>query len=94
LLEETTYNYIYYPILFSSENQLFKAKKRLEDNKVFPRRYFPSLSNLPYVSKTDTPIADDVAKRVLCLPLYQGLSKEIVEKIAGLTAQSIAENES
>jgi len=92
--EETTYNYIYYPILFSSEHQLLKAKKRLEDNKVFPRRYFPSLSNLPYISKPDTPIADDVAKRVLCLPLYQGLSKEIIVKIAVLIIQSIAENES
>lgn len=41
---------------------------------VNPRRYFyPSLEELPYVSSKQCDMATDIAKRVMCLPLYVGL---------------------
>jgi len=71
------FNYAYYPIIFNSEAQLLKSMEELNRNRIFPRRYFyPSLSNLSYIEDQDTPIASDMAKRVLCLPLYSSLSFE------------------
>jgi dTDP-4-amino-4,6-dideoxygalactose transaminase len=67
-------NRAYYPIIFETQEKCLKAKSSLEKQGVFGRRYFyPSLSSLPYVKKQDTPIADDIASCILCLPLYDTL---------------------
>jgi dTDP-4-amino-4,6-dideoxygalactose transaminase len=74
--EGGTFNYAYYPIVFESENMLLKIKASLERKEIFPRRYFyPSLHQLPYVSRQGCPISEQVAPRVLCLPLYYELSE-------------------
>ncbi|NVK40614.1 MAG: DegT/DnrJ/EryC1/StrS family aminotransferase [Oceanospirillaceae bacterium] len=71
----TDYNYSYYPIVFESEEVTMKMKLELEKREIFPRRYFyPSLSSLNYVEKTETPISDNIASRILCLPLFHDLS--------------------
>jgi dTDP-4-amino-4,6-dideoxygalactose transaminase len=71
------FNYAYYPIVFKNENAALKAKAALEREEIFPRRYFyPSLSSLDYVKSTSTPISDQVASSILCLPLYHELSLE------------------
>ncbi len=73
----TSYNYSYYPILFASQEELLKFKAELELNWIYPRRYFyPSLSSLEYVKPQQTPVSDDIAKRILCLPLYHTLTQE------------------
>lgn len=52
---------------------------------VNPRRYFhPSLEDLPYINSENCLIAHDLAKRVLCLPIYVGLSKKKCEVIVNL----------
>lgn len=72
-------NRAYYPIIFETQEKCLKAKSSLEEQGVFGRRYFyPSLSSLPYVKRQDTPIADDIASCILCLPLYHTL--EYVEQ--------------
>lgn len=80
---EATKNYAYYPILFESEEALLKARTTLEENKVQTRRYFyPSLAKaLPYLENKEMPVTEDVAKRVLCLPLYFDLEEEDCVKI-------------
>lgn len=76
-------NYSYYPVLFPSEEVLVSARKRMNGEQIYPRRYFyPSLDELPYVKSQDTPVAVDCSKQVLCLPLYPDLDKHWVEKIA------------
>lgn len=73
--EGTSWNQSYYPVIFESEIQLLEVKMVLNEHDVFPRRYFyPSLSNLPYVSKQHMPIAESIAKRVLCLPIYHDIN--------------------
>ena len=74
----TDYNYSYFPLIFSNEKTLLKTNELLEKNNVFCRRYFyPALNNLEYIKlKGNTPIADDVSRRVLCLPLYHDLLLE------------------
>lgn len=74
---DTLYNYAYYPLVFESEELLLRCIKTLNNNNVFPRRYFyPALSsNLPYLDKVDLPVTEDIARRVVCLPMYYTLSK-------------------
>ncbi len=82
----TDWNYSYYPIIFSSEEQLLEVQKVLENNGIVPRRYFyPSLTTLSYVKNTnDVSVSDDISPRVLCLPLYYGLESVDVNKITEL----------
>lgn len=79
------YNYAYYPIILPSEEILLKIKGNLNKNDIFPRRYFyPSLTRLNYVKRFNCPIAEDISKRILCLPLYSTLLKKEAKGIANL----------
>ncbi|MDB9993742.1 DegT/DnrJ/EryC1/StrS family aminotransferase [Flavobacteriaceae bacterium] len=84
--EQTEWNYSYYPIIFNSEEQLLKVEALLIENKILARRYFyPSLSTLSYVNNTsDVSISEDIAARILCLPLYYGLEDNDVKRISDL----------
>jgi len=76
LRDDTVWNYSYYPVLFESEETLLLAQKKLNEEQIFPRRYFyPSLNTVSYVNGSHMEISESVASRVLCLPLY----KEIKE---------------
>ncbi|WP_374330144.1 DegT/DnrJ/EryC1/StrS family aminotransferase [Soonwooa sp.] len=83
---EASINYAYYPILLKSEEMLLKVKSGLEKEEIHTRRYFyPSLAAaLPYLEKTGMPVTEDIAKRVLCLPLYYDLRNEEVERVSYL----------
>lgn len=71
------YNHAYYPIIFTDENKTLKAKAALARQEIFCRRYFyPSLNQIGYVNPTTMPVSEKIAKSILCLPLYYGLSKE------------------
>lgn len=76
-------NFSYYPIVFEREDLMLKCIENLKSHEIFTRRYFyPSLANsLPYVEKTHLPLTEDIAKRVLCLPLYYDLTIEEVDLI-------------
>ncbi len=78
----TNWNYSYYPILFPSEEVLLVVQQRLSDLDIATRRYFyPSLNTLSYVSPQTCEISEDIAQRVLCLPLYYELSAESQQAI-------------
>lgn len=83
ITDNTDYNYSYYPVIFDGEESLLEAKQRLEENKIFPRRYFyPSLNTLPYLpDKFDCPVSEDISKRVLCLPMYYQIEERDIERI-------------
>jgi dTDP-4-amino-4,6-dideoxygalactose transaminase len=83
--KNTIYNYAYYPVIMQSEEQLSKIVELLQYYQIFPRRYFyPSLSTLDYVQKQSCPVAEGIAKRALCLPLYSTLSTEEIDMICRL----------
>lgn len=70
------YNHAYFPILFSEENALIQSMEALENNGIGSRRYFyPGLNGLDYTSG-HCPVSDEIASRVLCLPLYHHLTRE------------------
>ncbi|MEO9503609.1 MAG: DegT/DnrJ/EryC1/StrS family aminotransferase [Nonlabens ulvanivorans] len=78
-----TRNYSYFPVLFPSHQIMTQVKEALEKNKIFPRRYFyPSLNKLPYLDHLVTmPVAEDIADRILCLPLSHNISGFDVDRI-------------
>lgn len=83
-------NYGYYPIIFPSENKLLNVIKVLNRHDITPRRYFyPALSELPYIKGQSCPIAEDISRRILCLPLYHDLKLKDVRNIAKLIRKEI-----
>lgn len=79
--QNTTWNYSYYPVIFDSVEQSEKIKQLLEEQSIYPRRYFyPSLNHLPYTNG-DTPVSESVSQRILCLPLFYDLERSVQELI-------------
>ncbi len=85
LRTNTEYNYSYYPLLFKTETELLVVRDRLNCENIFPRRYFyPSLNTLNYTGNQPMPIAENIASRVMCLPLYHSLSEDEARKIVSI----------
>jgi len=84
--KELEYNYIYYPVLFATEEELLNVMRALSAENIHTRRYFyPSLDRLPYLkSKQSCPIAEDISKRILCLPLSSYVTQADVENICDI----------
>lgn len=91
LLTNSEFNYAYYPIVLDSEENTQKVIQALNKHLIYPRRYFyPSLSHLEYLIDTQsTPVSDEVAARVICLPLYHTLSKVEIDLIVGIILKTI-----
>ncbi|CAN1524426.1 WecE Predicted pyridoxal phosphate-dependent enzyme apparently involved in regulation of cell wall biogenesis [Flavobacteriaceae bacterium] len=88
--DKTEWNYSYFPILFQTEEQLLKTQKKLNENDIFPRRYFyPSLNTIEYNKGNKMPIAESIASRVLCLPLYVGLTDFELQKIVAILNKTL-----
>ncbi|MFM2190653.1 MAG: hypothetical protein RL491_1039, partial [Bacteroidota bacterium] len=84
----TEWNNSYFPVIFKSEKDLLNAQVELNSNNIFPRRYFyPSLNKLPYVHAPAMPVSEHIAERVMCLPLYVGLSTDDIQRIANVINQ-------
>lgn len=90
----TTKNYSYQPVLFKSEEQLLRIQKALNENGIFPRRYFyPSLDTLEYIESTqECKNSRDISKRILCLPIYLGLKREEQDLIIDIIKQNLMVN--
>jgi dTDP-4-amino-4,6-dideoxygalactose transaminase len=84
--ENATQNYSYFPIILEDEEHLKKVQKRLNDNNIFPRRYFyPSLDTLHYIEpKQYCPISREISSKILCLPVFPDLEQEDQQRIIQL----------
>ena len=89
---DVTYNYSYFPVLIN-EAEFGVGRddvyKKLRENNIYSRKYFYPLTNMfdcyrRCYDGNDTPIALDVSKRILTLPLYANLIKENVDKICDI----------
>lgn len=76
-------NYSYFPIVFESSKLLKLAIKLMEEEDIYPRRYFyPSINKVSYINSESEMInSEDIAEKVLCLPIYESLQKEEIDKI-------------
>lgn len=84
-------NYSYFPVIFPTEDICLKVINALNEQHIFPRRYFyPSVNTftklVPYVPM---PISEEVASRILCLPLYYTLSEVDVERIVEIIKKTM-----
>jgi dTDP-4-amino-4,6-dideoxygalactose transaminase len=90
-LSSSVSNYTYFPVIFNSEETLLKVKNTLLKNEVNCRRYFyPSLNQLPYYTGSSCPFSEDISPRILCLPLYFGLTEEQVVLICDIIQNDIS----
>ncbi len=84
--KHATKNYGYFPILLKNNKQLLRVQNALNDNQIYPRRYFyPSLDLLPYVKKFQ--ICENsqcISERILCLPLYDSLTLKEAQRIINI----------
>jgi dTDP-4-amino-4,6-dideoxygalactose transaminase len=85
LREGATWNASYYPLLFENETAMLLAQEKLNVAQVFPRRYFyPSLNKVCYLKYTTMGISENVASRILCLPIFVGLEEESLKRISNI----------
>lgn len=80
------YNFAYYPVVFETHQKAMAVREALQNNGVFPRRYFhPSLNTLPFLdeaTRSPCPVSESLASRVLSLPLYTALCRQEILMIA------------
>jgi len=87
LPEGLKYNYAYFPVLFPSEEALLKTMNKLAEEKIFCRRYFyPSLNTMPFIDYQPCTVAEDVSKRVMCLPMYYEMNTSDISNICQIVA--------
>jgi dTDP-4-amino-4,6-dideoxygalactose transaminase len=85
ITEYTQWNYSYYPITFETEERLLISQRKMNSNNIFPRRYFyPSLNTVDYVQGQACAVSEDIASRILCLPLYYGIDDSEIEQVIKL----------
>lgn len=90
LREGTQWNYSYFAVVFKTEEKLLEAQKALNDEQIFPRRYFyPSLNTIEYVKGSKMPVSESIASRIMCLPLAFGMDKIDLNKICLIINGSI-----
>lgn len=89
--EDFAYNYAYYPIVFENAETTNQVIKALNEENIFPRRYFyPSLNQLPYLEvQTSCPVSEKVAQNVLSLPLSHDTPDEVVELVAKIINETL-----
>jgi len=88
---DTVTNYAYFPVVFTDEYKMSRDEifAELSANGIKSRKYFYPLTNSieAYAGQYDvsaTPIALDISKRVLTLPMYADLPLEDVERICSI----------
>ena len=83
VMSEANNNYAYFPVLLKDEAECLQVRYGLLANNIMPRRYFyPSLNTLSYLEKKQScPISENIAGRILCLPMYDNLTREQIKLI-------------
>ncbi|WP_058361191.1 DegT/DnrJ/EryC1/StrS family aminotransferase [Xanthomonas translucens] len=88
-------NYASFPILIEDDFPLTRdgLHQLMREHEILVRRYFyplisdfPMYRGLPSAAPAGLPVARQASERVLCLPIYPGLSAGDVETIANLIA--------
>jgi len=86
---ETEFNYGYLPLILPTGKRQI-VTDALAAVQIHPRRYFfPSLNTLPYLEYAQCPVSEDMASRMLCMPLYRELSLEDVDRICSVIAAAL-----
>lgn len=79
-------NHAYFPVVFEGYKLTRdEVMQKLAQNDIFARKYFYPITNefscYKGKYKGETPIAKEISEKVLTLPMYEGLTKEDVNRI-------------
>lgn len=91
-------NYAYFPVVFTDEfgADRNEVSAKLKENKIFSRKYFYPLTNevasvrelpemgLNYQPQKETPVAYDISRRVITVPMAASLPLETVDEICDI----------
>lgn len=89
--DDVEFNYAYFPLVFPTEAILNRTMKVLAAKMIFARRYFyPALNTLSYVEYQLCPVAEDIARRVICVPLFFDLTKEVQDVVAETVLEEVS----
>jgi len=90
-LEGVKQSYSYFPILIDEEEfgmSRDAVYEEMKKNNIMVRRYFyplisqfPAYKGLESAKPENLPVAEEITKKVLCLPIYPGLTNESIEVI-------------
>ncbi|CAL8475494.1 dTDP-4-amino-4,6-dideoxy-D-glucose aminotransferase VioA [Caballeronia sp. S22] len=87
---ETVANYSYFPIQVDADFPLSRDAlyDKFREQEIIVRRYFyplisdfPMYRGLPSAHRSNLPCAADASSKVLCLPIYPGLSEADIDRI-------------
>ncbi len=83
-------NYAYAPVLLNSEIDVEATMAALREVGVYARRYFyPSLDSVDYFgTEIHNRHSNDVARRIICLPIYVGLTDMDIAKIVSVVERA------
>ncbi len=89
-----TSNYSYFPVVFPDEETLLRVESKLNEQNIYPRRYFyPSLNTYTeVVDSYDAPVSEGLSKKILCLPLYYTLTTAQIDNIIEIVLKSLDSN--
>ena len=100
--ENVTWNYAYFPVLIHGNDSFTRddVYNALRENGIYARRYFyPLISEFPMYRHIETakpdhlPVAWDVSRAILCLPIYPGLALAEQQNIIDIIARVVARSE-
>lgn len=84
------HNFAYFPVLVQPGFPLDRdgLYEHLKQNGIHARRYFyplitdfPMYRGLPSAQETNLPVATDLARKILCLPIYPALNDADIERV-------------
>lgn len=91
---DVEYNYAYFPIRVNtaeygiSRDDLYQ---KMQEHDIFGRRYFyplisdfPTYKGMPSAKADNLPVATQVAKEIICLPIYPHLEESEIRKICDI----------
>lgn len=89
--DDTQTNYAYYPIIVEDEYSISRDDlyKLLRENDIYSRKYFYPLTCdqecfRGIYAKSDIPVAREMAKKALVLPIYEGMEDSTVDRIVDI----------
>ncbi|MEB0078659.1 dTDP-4-amino-4,6-dideoxy-D-glucose aminotransferase VioA [Pseudomonas sp. CCI3.2] len=95
------HNYSYFPILVGPGFSLSRDAlyERFREQNILVRRYFyplitefPMYRGLESARKTNVPFADDISHRILCLPIFDSLTDDEIERVIHLISSAASES--
>lgn len=78
-------SYAYMPVALKNEEQVLTLLENLKQKGIVARRYFyPSLNCTEYGDGQAMPVSEEIAQRIVCLPLHVDLSESDINQISNI----------